>query len=101
MNTTLAVEIAEGKYDNDLDWLIDTIADRHKMLRKMAQQRQLALLKPGDRVRFTNEVRPLYLRGQVGVVQTRRGDKLIVDLEVPAGRYAGGVRTPADMVEPA
>lgn len=101
MTMELAAEIADGKHDNELDWLIGVITDRRKTLRKLAQQRQLTLLKPGDSVRFTPDVRPKYLGGRIGTVQSKRGTKLVVDLEVPAGRYSTGVVVPADLLEPA
>lgn len=47
------------------------------------------------------DVRPKYLGGRIGTVQSKRGTKLVVDLEVPAGRYSAGVLVPADLLEPA
>lgn len=44
----------------------------------------------GDRVRLGHNLRPLYLHGRSGTIESRRGDTWVVQLDEPVGRFTTG-----------
>jgi hypothetical protein len=70
----LIENIESGKYDAHLDRIIRACRAR--------QADRIYNLSVGDRVKFTNTVRPTWLRGQPGTITSWRRSRLIVRLDI-------------------
>ncbi len=64
-----------------------TVQSRVGALEAAAQIIAIATLKVGDRVELGHNLRPLYLHGKAARVIAQDGDKWIVRLEHPIGRF--------------
>ena len=59
------------------------------------------VLRKGDRVRINHSARPAYLHGEPGTVIDWAGDKIVIRLDEPVGRFINGeVRCPPGVLEP-
>jgi ribosomal protein L21E len=93
--------VASGGLDDHLSLLTTAIAQRRRHLAKAASIHALASVKVGDRVRINRSVRPLYLQGATGTVTGWSGQSVVVQLDVPVGRFTTGeVRCPPLGLEP-
>lgn len=87
--------IAIGGLDDHLGMVSAAIGDRRRLLRQAQSLHALASIVVGDRVRLNDSVRPLYLHGQSGTVAGWAGERVVVQLDVPVGRFTTGeVRCP-------
>jgi uncharacterized protein YkvS len=83
----------------------DAVVVRRKALRQVAVSRTMLLLRPGDRVRFTDEIRPQELGGLTAVVQRLNETTVMVVVDeehaMRAGRFAGPapIKCPAHLLE--
>lgn len=92
--------IAAGMLDGDLDRLAGVVSDRMAVLRHARSVALMATLDIGDRVRIDRSVRPLYLQGALGTVAGFVGERVVVQLDYPVGRFVTGeVRCPPGAVE--
>lgn len=92
--------IAAGMLDGDLDRLAGVVSDRMAVLRHARSVALMATLDIGDRVRIDRSVRPLYLQGALGTVAGLVGERVVVQLDYPVGRFVTGeVRCPPGAVE--
>lgn len=93
--TDLARAILNGDFDANLDVITKVIKERRE-----AQARVTFFsLRPGDKVRFRDGVRPAYLAGATGTLRDLRRSKVTVDLDKPAGRFNRGIVTPVTLIE--
>jgi hypothetical protein len=99
VSTTLLDSIIGGAHDSDLDAIVGAIRDRQKIL----AARTVAAIKPGDTVRFSNEIRPRYLVGKTATVVKVNRQSVVVNCPAdPAyGRFEGArnVRCPNALIE--
>lgn len=94
--------IASGEFDGELARIRAVVIERAELLRKERTMAFVAELGIGDRVRIDQMVTPKYLRGALGTVTGWAGQKVVVRLDRPIGRFeTGEVRCPPDALEPA
>jgi hypothetical protein len=82
--------IADGELDAELLALHDTIARRLNTLTTQSTATALLELSPGDRVAINHTARPKYLHGARGTVAGFAGQRVIVSLDRPVGRFRSG-----------
>ena len=87
---SLARRIRDGGYDNRLTDLADAINDRAQTLRDERNEQARRHLHVGCRVRILDNVKPLYLVGQVGEIHEIDHDHVIVCLDNPIGKFTDG-----------
>lgn len=78
--------IVFGLYDEHLDFLGDLVHQRKLMLREQKRSEMRATLRTGDKVRFVN-IRPQYMVGKTGTVQSVGSSKAYVMLDRAIGRF--------------
>jgi len=94
-NTVIAA-ILKGELDDNLDNIIYVVRERKEALARAT----FWTLKPGDKVRFTQTVKPRYLAGQTGILVALRQKKVTVKLDDgPTGRFGGQIVTPVTLIE--
>lgn len=82
--------VAIGELDRQLPALQAAISRRWAELRRDATHQAAARLRVGDRVRIAHGVRPQYLQGATGTVTGWSGQSVVVQLDMPVGRYRSG-----------
>ena len=90
----MIVEILGCKYDESLDGILSAIKTRREYLSKLVFHE----LKAGDTVAFNNRCNPKYLRGVEGTIREKRNSRVVVDLNVPVGRFHRGVVTDTSLI---
>jgi len=86
----LLANIASGKYDKD-------------RIIQSCQNRKADLIwdcQPGDKVKFSQLIRPAYLRGVTGTIRTWNRTRVVVDLDSPHGRFYRGIRCTPQLLIP-
>jgi hypothetical protein len=92
--------IARGELDEHLVALADAIHARRELLHTVRSAAAIAELTIGDPVRLTGEVRPRYLRGELGMVVARDDYTVTVRLLRAVGRFrTGEIRCPPLLLE--
>lgn len=91
--------IQSGEFDSQLNTLGEITHARRQYLRTVETHEKRLDLKVGDRVRFIAKCRPRYLAFTEGKITGFRGDRALVVLDRPAGRFAGEVRAPLSIIE--
>lgn len=91
--------IQMGKWDDELDTIILTARERSKGLKKVRATQKFVNLNRGDKVVFNDETRPLYLQGTIGTIKSKKQSKVIVDLDVPAGRFHKNISVPVNLLD--
>ena len=87
--------IATGGLDEHLPALSTAIHERHRHLVRAEANQAAARIAIGDRVRLNHSIRPLYLHGATGTVVDWAGQRAVVRLDEPTGRFTTGeVRCP-------
>jgi len=93
--------VAAGECDRHLDALAEAVSHRLHLLRAAREAVLMATLRRGDRVMINHSARPQYLHGEPGTVIDWAGDKIVVRLDQPVGRFVNGeVRCPPTVLEP-
>jgi hypothetical protein len=93
--------IARGELDQELAVLGAVINQRLRLLATARSMTTLASLRVGDRVRINHSAKPNYLNGQAGTVTGWAGQKVVVQLDRPVGRFTTGeLRCPPLVLEP-
>lgn len=93
--TAVLTAILNGEFDGDER----AIYDAFKTRRGVAAQIAAASYKPGDRVRFTDAVRPKYLIGVEANVVKVNAKTVVVKMDSVQGRFGGETRCPAELIE--
>jgi len=82
--------------------LINThTADLFKMARRLEGRRKMTQLQVGTKVMLAGNMKPMYLRRQLGVVEEMRDTRVLVKLdEGPMGKFRNGkvLLSPASLV---
>lgn len=93
--------VANGECDRHMGSLAEAVSRRVALLRAAREAILMATLRKGDRVRINRSARPQYVHGQPGTVIDWAGDKVVVRLDQPIGRFVNGeVRCPPGLLEP-
>lgn len=74
----------------ELDQQQDRIAAAFKQRKKLLEARVMSAIKPGDRVKFNDKVRPRYMAGQLATVTKVNETTVTVNLDQNAGRFGEG-----------
>lgn len=97
----LIARITTGRHDHHLDLLSHAINERQRLLADRRNAQALASFEVGDRVRINHHARPLYLHAATGTVTGWVGQKIVVQLDHPVGRFTSGqLRCPPLILEP-
>lgn len=84
---------------------IEQMEEEHlRVLLVAIKRRRFALarsLRVGQKVEVVMNARPQYLAGARATVVGFRGQRVVVDLETPVGRFHRGVRCPVGLLKPA
>lgn len=87
------VPVLSGEMDEFLDGMIQTIQSRKKELKPKIWEFQV-----GDKVRLVN-ANPKYLVGAEATVKKVNRTKIVIDLDVPQGRFSKNISTPLSMLK--
>lgn len=90
----IVVPILNGQCDEFLKSIIDTAQLRQSQLKPKIYEFSV-----GQRVKFSNTVRPKYLVGAMGTVSKVNRTKVVVDLDERHERFYRNISTPLAMVE--
>ncbi len=93
--------VGNGDFDGHLEDFAQAVNRRVNLLRSAREAIIMATLRKGDRVRINHSARPAYLHGEPGTVIDWAGDKIVIRLDEPVGRFINGeVRCPPGVLEP-
>lgn len=93
--------IGTGGLDEHLTTIQAAIVERHRQRERARSNKAAAQIDIGDRVRLNHNIRPLYLHGATGTVTGWVGQRVVVQLDEPTGRFAHGqIRCPPLGLEP-
>jgi len=89
--------INAGDADEEIRAVLKVVNERIKTVARIA----LATLEVGDRVRFNDNTRPVYLRGATAVVQKVNHQSVTVTMETGVRKYAAGskIRVPNTLLD--
>ena len=97
----LFVALRIGTLDDHLDEIATLVNARIAAINAVAELIAASRLKVGDRVHLGHNLRPQYLHGQAATVVARDGEKWLVRLDEPIGRFTNAdLRVYATQVEP-
>lgn len=90
-------DIIDGKYDDNIDGIVQAVNIRRDMLSRS----KFYDFKVGDKVRIVGQVRPKYLQGMEATVSEKRRSKLVIRLtdSTVSGRFARGLVVGAGVLE--
>lgn len=99
----MITDIATGKYDDQMDALMDAVNRRRKLIAQQAKNLNMATIDVGNTVRLTG-LRPKYLNGVTTEVLGKNQSTLSIRIpfeQVPYNSKYAGQRTtvPANCVE--
>ena len=91
-----------GALDDHLEEIADLVNNRIAALDAVAELVAASRLHVGDRVRLGHNLKPLYLHGKNATIIAKDGEKWIVRLDEPVGRFTNAdIRLQAIQIEPA
>lgn len=91
-----------GALDEHLEEIADLVNNRIAALNAVAELVAASRLHVGDRVRLGHNLKPLYLHGKNATIIAKDGEKWIVRLDEPIGRFTNAdIRLQAIQIEPA
>ena len=97
----LLVALRLGALDDHLEQIGGIINDRIAALNAIDEMVAASRLHVGDRVRIGHNLRPQYLHGRPAKIVAKDGDKWIVRLDEPVGRFTSAdLRLHAIQLEP-
>lgn len=95
--------IASGEADEYLDALSAAVKARRSHLsnitRAVAAADAMVSIKVNDKVRLTDQVRPIRLQGREATVVQVNRTRFVIVLDEPDTRFSGRVTVPADLIE--
>lgn len=98
--TALDRAIQAGLLDDDMSAVIEAVNCRMAAIDRQRRRDALAHFALHDRVRFTDNAKPQYLRGATGKIHEFYEDKVVVCLDRPLGRFKSGhVRCPPEVLD--
>ena len=97
----LLVALRLGALDDHLEEIATIVNDRIAALNAIDELVAASRLHVGDRVRIGHNLRPQYLHGRPATIVAKDGDKWIVRLDEPVGRFTNAdLRLHAIQLEP-
>jgi len=97
MTTPLAQTILDGAYDDIIDIIEQAIITRRKELG--TSKVTFESLVVGDRVFISDTAKPTYLRGLAATVTKKNRTRVVIDLDVPAGRFHTNITAPPSLLD--
>jgi len=90
-----------GVLDEHLEEISTLVNNRIAVLNVIAELAAASRLHIGDRVRLGHNVKPLYLHGKNATIIAKDGEKWIVRLDEPVGRFTNAdIRLQAIQLDP-
>ncbi len=97
----LLVVLRLGALDDHLEEIAAILNDRIAALNAIDEMLAASKLHVGDRIRIGHNLRPQYLHGRPARIVAKDGDKWIVRLDEPVGRFTNAdLRLHAIQLEP-
>lgn len=90
----IVTPILKGECDEFLKSIIDTAQLRQTQLKPKIYEFNV-----GQRVKFSNTVRPKYLVGAMGTVQKINRTRIVIDLDERHERFYRNISTPLSQLE--
>lgn len=90
---TFVIPLYRGDFDEHLDGMVHTINEYKK-----SKAPKIWEYKVGDRVRMVN-AHPKYLNGHLATIKKINRTKVVIDLDMPQGRFYLNITTPLSMIE--
>jgi len=98
----LLVALRIGALDSHLEEIAALVNDRLAAIDALEELIAASHLHVGDRVRLGNNLRPQYLHGRMVTIIAKDGEKWLVRLDEPVGRFTNAdLRVYARQLEPA
>jgi hypothetical protein len=98
----LLLALRIGALDDHLEEIGTIVNNRIVALNAIDELRAASRLHVGDRVRLGHNLKPQYLHGQEATIIARDGDKWVVRLDEPVGRFTNAdIRLRAIQLDPA
>jgi transcription antitermination factor NusG len=85
--------IKSGEYDDQLDMILAAVKARKNALKPQIWEFQV-----GDKVKIVN-ANPKYLNGATAIIKKVNRTKVVIDLDIPTGRFSHNITTPLGMLE--
>jgi len=95
----ICIAVIKGEFDNNLDSFTEIIRSRKGTLREVANATKFFEFQVGDRVKFVFNTRPAKLAGRVGTLVQHKNKKVVVDLDMPCGKWWKGIICPPNILE--
>jgi hypothetical protein len=93
--------IATGSFDEQIPLLIDAINARNTVIARLRYEQARERIVLNGRVRISDSATPQYIRGLVGEVHGFEGDRVVVCLGSPVGKFKSGhIECPPELLEP-
>jgi hypothetical protein len=97
----LFVALRIGALDSHLEEIATLVNDRLAAIDAVEELIAASHLQVGDRVRLGHNLRPQYLHGRMVTIITKDGEKWLVRLDEPVGRFTNAdLRVYARQLEP-
>jgi hypothetical protein len=97
----LFVALRVGALDEHLEEIATLVNDRLAAINAIEELMAASRLKVGDRVRLGHNLKPQYLHGQPVTIIAKDGEKWLVRLDEPVGRFTNAdLRVYARQLEP-
>ena len=97
----LLIAVRVGALDHHLEQLAAVVNERFAALDALAEIAATRHLRVGGRARLGHNLRPQYLHGRIVTVIAKEGEKWVVRLDEPVGRFTDAdIRLYARQLEP-
>ena len=101
MSTTTFATINTAIITGDLDESLDLIKNAIKTREEMLQGQLKRSLNVGDKVKFNDQTKPIYMRGMVATIVKFNRETVVVNMDNPTGRFRNNVIVPLSLLEKA
>jgi len=100
-NTTInAHEVITAIRAGEFDSVLSLLSAAVQFRRKVDQANKIYSFRKGDKVKFNSGVNPKYLVGTTAVITKVNVKRVVVDLELPVGRFVGkGINCPVSILD--
>ena len=99
MSTTTFATINTSIIAGDLDESLDLIKQAVKIREEMLQVQLKRSLAIGDKVKFNDQTKPVYMRGMVATIIKINRERVVVNMDNPTGRFRNNVVVPLSLLE--
>lgn len=86
--------LMNGEFDAHLDDILNAVQFRKRALAPTAE-----MFLEGEQIRLNNKVSPQYMRGVTAVIKRVNRTRVVVDLDMPRGRFHRNITVPLAVIE--